>query len=177
MSLPHHSVSATALAQHLRSLATLMSTVTVRRRLLHFGLQVRRPIQSLPLTLQQRTSRMQWCTKRNEWRNEWPNIVAILWRKWWPHLCPQMTGQEVSGRMYSHQAYRTNTSHFGLGCYGTRKQITSCKSPYHNNECLLHQWHSTIGRSSIPAATPWGHISAGQCHIVCGSDNTYLLQV
>lgn len=94
-----------------------------------------------------------------------------LGEKWWSHLCPQTTGEETSGRVYCHQAYHNNTRSYGLGCYRVRRQIASREIPYHHNEYPLRDWHSMAGRPSVPLGRSKVHISAGQCHAVCCSDN------
>ena len=55
--------------------ARQVSARTVRRRLEQHGLSARRPLLRLPLTLQHRDARRQWCAQRQNWIQEWHHVV------------------------------------------------------------------------------------------------------
>ncbi|MBJ4999813.1 IS630 family transposase [Salmonella enterica subsp. enterica serovar Hadar] len=52
-----------------------VSARTVRRRLQQHGVSARRPWLRLPLTLQHRQERLQWCDQRRTWTQEWRHVV------------------------------------------------------------------------------------------------------
>lgn len=52
-----------------------VSARTIRRRLQYSGLSARRPLLRLPLTLNHRRFRLQWCSERRRWTSEWHDIV------------------------------------------------------------------------------------------------------
>ncbi|GFX30195.1 transposable element Tcb1 transposase [Trichonephila clavipes] len=71
-----HSVTSRTVAQHFESVTHhSVSARTIRCRLQQSGLSARRPLLGLPLTLNHRCLRRQWCDERRMWEAEWNEVV------------------------------------------------------------------------------------------------------
>lgn len=76
MAVTDRSATSRTLAQHIQSVTHHpVSARTIRRRLQQSGLSARRPLLCLPLTLNHRRLRRQWCDERRMWTAEWNEIV------------------------------------------------------------------------------------------------------
>ncbi|GFX90831.1 transposable element Tcb1 transposase [Trichonephila clavipes] len=74
MAVTDHSVTSQTVAQHIESVTHhSVSARTIRRRLQQSGLSARRPLLGLPLTLNHRRLRRQWCDER--WAAERNEVV------------------------------------------------------------------------------------------------------
>lgn len=76
MAVTERTASSRVLAQHW-STATgaLMSSSTVRRRLVQHGLRARVPLRRIPLSLNHRHLRLQWAQQYRAYRTQWQQVV------------------------------------------------------------------------------------------------------
>ncbi|UYV84862.1 hypothetical protein LAZ67_X003755 [Cordylochernes scorpioides] len=66
----------TAILQHVQeTLDHFISTRTISRRLVAYGLHSCRPLRRLPLTPPNRRQRLEWCRARSTWMTEWHRVV------------------------------------------------------------------------------------------------------
>ncbi|GFY13085.1 transposable element Tc1 transposase [Trichonephila clavipes] len=71
-----HTASSRKLAVHwLTATGILMSTSSIRRRLLHRGLRARVPLDRIPLTAKHRWLRLQWVSEHRAWQANWLQVV------------------------------------------------------------------------------------------------------
>ncbi|GFY24333.1 transposable element Tcb1 transposase [Trichonephila clavipes] len=76
MAVTNRSVTSRTIAQHIESVTLhSVSARTIQRILQHSGLSARRPLLGLPLTLNHRHLRHQWCDERRTWAAEWNEVV------------------------------------------------------------------------------------------------------
>ncbi|GFT82333.1 transposable element Tcb1 transposase [Trichonephila clavipes] len=76
MTVTDRSVTSRTVAQHIESVTHhSVSARTIRRRLQQSGLSARRPSLDLPLTLNHRRLRRQWCNERRMWVAEWNEVI------------------------------------------------------------------------------------------------------
>ncbi|GFW75898.1 transposable element Tcb1 transposase [Trichonephila clavipes] len=79
MTVTDQSVTSRTVAQHIESITHhSKSARTIRSRLQQSGLSTRRPLLSLPLTLNHRRLRRQWYDERRMWTAEWNEVVFTL---------------------------------------------------------------------------------------------------
>ncbi|GFW23954.1 transposable element Tcb1 transposase [Trichonephila clavipes] len=76
MAVMDRSVISRTVAQHIESVTHhSVSARSIRHRLQQSGLSASRPMLGLPLTLNHRRLRRQWCDERRMWTAEWNEVV------------------------------------------------------------------------------------------------------
>ncbi|GFV80554.1 transposable element Tcb1 transposase [Trichonephila clavipes] len=85
---------------HLPQCTITLSARTIRRCLQQSGLSARPPLLGLPLTLNHRRLRRQWCDKRRMWTAEWNEIVITEES----HICLQHHDGRI--RVWRHRGER-----------------------------------------------------------------------